>query len=335
MYLAQKYINGRICYFIRESYPHGEYFLSRELIALGPDPGRFIIYPGGNSFYVDAVIENQIIALGKEADPVVLEDIFWRFLRPRIRRALEPFRNREKRHRSERKKRPAGEDPDARIHMFDKRRWHFLRFGHTDQPHHTRLPPKMFRRFLNKSRDEIEQMFIDMERELPIREYKIYAYVSFNLQRYFAESVARNHPQMLDQTQIDEHFIHQICLLNTDPLFWAGMPFEDRLNDYLIRYVLMYFDYDFAPSSFMDEYLRQFINNRRDYRPPPGSNSVGLQEASTVFGRSKEELRKMSARELTRQYRQKAQKIHPDKGGDHDKFVRLTEAYQELLKTKR
>ncbi len=334
MYLAQTYINGKTCYFIRESYPHGNYFLSRNLIELGPDPGRFIVYPGGNSFYIDASIEDRINVQGREADPEVLEDIFWRFLRPSIRRALEPFRNREMRHRSGRKKWQAPEKPDPRIHLFDKRRYHFLKFGRTDQRGLSRLPNKMFRLFLNKSRDEIEQMFMSMERKLPIREYKIYMFVSFNLQHRFAQSVARDHPQMLNQTEVDEHFITQICLLNTDPLFWSGMSSPDRLNDYLVRYVLMYFDYDYGPSSFMEDYLRQFINSRRDYRPPSGSNNMSLKEASAIFGRSKEELKKMSTAELIRRYRQKAQKIHPDKGGDHDKFVQLTEAYQKLLRNK-
>jgi len=60
LYLAQKKINGMAHYFIRESYSHGEYFLSRDLIDLGPDPARFIIYPGGNSFYIDEIIEDRI-----------------------------------------------------------------------------------------------------------------------------------------------------------------------------------------------------------------------------------------------------------------------------------
>ena len=334
MYLAQTYVDGKIRYFIRESYPHGEYFLSRDLIDLGPDPARFIIYPGGNSFYIDEIIENRIRELGKEADPDLLEDIFWRFLRPSIRRALASFRNREYRHRSNQRKRDPQPDTSARAHIFDKRRIHFLKFGRADQGNLAHLPEKMFRMFQNKSRDEIEQMLLDMERELPIREYKTYVYVIFDLQHYFYESIARSHPQMLNQVKVDEYFIEEVCRLNVDPLFWSGMSTEERLNDYLVRYAYMYFDYDYGPSSFMDEYLRQFINNRRDYRPPPGSSRVSLNEASTVFGRSKAELKKMSARELTRQYRQKAQEIHPDKGGDHDTFVKLTEAYQKLLRSK-
>ena len=335
MYLAQKKITGEICYFIRESYPYEHYFLSRDLIDLGPDPGRFIIYPGGNSFYIDEIIENRINELGKKADPDKLEDIFWRFLHPEIRRALEPFRRREKRHQANRRKNRPQEDPDARVHIFDKRRTHFLRFGHTDQRNIAHLPQKMFRMLLNKSRDEIEQMFMDMERELAVREYKTYTYVIFDLQQCFYESFARSNPQMLNQDKVDEHFIEQVCRLNTDPFFGAGMPSGNRLNEYLVRYVLMYFDYDYAPGSFMDEYLRQFINSRRDYRPPYRNSNFTLKEACAIFGQSKEELKKMSRKELTRQYRQKAQKLHPDKGGDHDKFVKLTEAYHELLRTKR
>jgi hypothetical protein len=334
LYLAQKHINGKVCYFIRESYPEEDYFLSRDLIDLGPDPARFIIYPGGNSFYIDETIEDRMNRLGQKADPDVLEDIFWRFLRPDIKRALEPFRNREKRHQPHRKKRRQQADPDARVHIFDKRRIHFLRFGRTDQGDLARLPQKMFRMLLNKSRDEIEQMFMDMERELAIRELKTYAFVIFDLQHYFSESVARNNPRMLNQTKVDEHFIEQVCRTNMDPIFWDGMPAKDCLNEYLVRYVLMFFDHDYGPGSFMDEYLRQFINSRREYRHPSKNSTITLKETGAIFGRTKEELKKMSRSELTRRYRLKAQELHPDKGGDPDKFVKLTEAYHELLRTK-
>ncbi len=334
MYLAQKKIKGTTFYFLRESYPDGDNFLSRDLIDLGPDPGRFIIYPGGNSFYLDEIIENRISELGKRADPDELEDIFWRFLHPQIKRALEPFRSREKRHQASRRKNRLPEDPDARVHIFDKRRAHFLRVGRTDQRNIARLPQKMFRMLLNKSRDEIEQMFMDMERELAVREYKTYAYVIFNLQDYFYESFAGRNPEMLNQDRVDEQFIKQVCRLNLDRYFWAGTPAGDRLNEYLLRYVLMFFDYDYASSSLMDEYLRRFINNRRDYRPPLRNRNSTLKAASTIFGQSKEALQAMNRKELTRQYRQKAQKLHPDKGGDHDRFVKLSEAYHELLRTK-
>jgi hypothetical protein len=140
---------------------------------------------------------------------------------------------------------------------------------------------------------------------------------------------------MLSQTKVDEHFIERICRLNRDTLFWAGMEISDRLHEYLVRYVLMHFDYDYAPGSFMEDYWRQFINSRREYRPPFRSTAASLTEASSLLGLSSADLKKMSRRELIRLYRRKAQQWHPDKGGDQDKFVKLTEAYHALIKTKK
>ena len=335
MYLAQKYINGQNHYFIRESYHRGDRLLSRDLVDLGPDPGRYIIYPGGNSFYIDEAIENSLIDLGRQPDSVQLEDIFWRFVHPEIKRALETFRSREKRHQAHRRKSRPRDFHQAGIHVFDKRRIHFLRFGQMDQRNLSRLPQKIFHGVSGKSRDEIEQMFMEMEQELALREYKAYAYVIFDLQQYFHESFARSNPHMLSEEKVDAHFIQQVCRLNSDPEFWAGMPSGNSLGEYLIRYVLMYFDHDYTPASLRDEYLRQFINSRRQYRPPRKHRSVILKEASTIFGRSEEVLVKMSRTDLSSLYRQRAQELHPDKGGDHDRFVELTESYNELAGTKK
>jgi curved DNA-binding protein CbpA len=43
----------------------------------------------------------------------------------------------------------------------------------------------------------------------------------------------------------------------------------------------------------------------------------------------------MSRKELVRIFRRRAQEFHPDKGGDPEKFVELTEAYHMLLSTKK
>ena len=64
MYLARKSTNGMIRYFIRESYRDGDHFLSRDLFDLGTDPAKYIIYPGGNAFYIDPVIEDRLDTLG-------------------------------------------------------------------------------------------------------------------------------------------------------------------------------------------------------------------------------------------------------------------------------
>ena len=335
MYLASKKTNGQNHYFIRESYQQEDIFLSRDLIDLGPDPTRYIVYPGGNAFYIDGVIEDQLIELGAEADLDELEGIFWRFVRPDIRRALESFRRREERHQADRKNKTPPIKESGPLHIFDKRRVHYLKFGQTDQRYIERVPLKLFRWLHHKSRDEIEQQFVEMEDELNPREFKTYTYTIFNLQQFFYESFAKNHPQMLSQEKIDEHFIGQVCRLSTDPQFWAGMKTTNRLHEYLVRYVLMHFDYDYAPGSFMEDYLWQFINSRREYRPPFKRAAVSLKRASSFLGESQAVLKKMSSRDLARLYRRKAQELHPDKGGDHDNFVQLTEAYRELMRTKK
>ena len=334
MYLATKKINGQLHYLIRESYRQGDVLLSRDLMELGTDPARYIIYPGGNSFYIDTVIEDRLLDLGVRDTLDGLENIFWRFVRPDIRRALETFRHREDRQRASRKKEGPVVEPDVWFHVFDRRRVHFLKFGRIDQRNIGRMPPKLFRGLRDKSRDEIEHWFMDMEGELNPREYKTYTYAIFDIQKFFYESYAAGNPQLLSQDKVDAHFIEQLCRLNQDQVFWAGMKPAGSLRRHLIRYVLMHFDYDFAAGSFLDDYLRQFINSRRDYRPPFKSKAASLKEASSILGEPPSRLKEMSRRNLARLYRRKAQELHPDKGGDHDQFVRLTRAYNELMKSK-
>ena len=335
MYLAQKKIKGKTHYFIRESYRRAEQFLSRDLIALGTDPGQYIVYPGGNSFYVDAVIEEGLAELDIEADQEALEEVFWRFLDPEIRRALEHFRHRAERSRRSRRAEEPAKPLDAPAHIFDQRRIHFLKFGQIDQRDIGKLPKSLFRVLYRKSRDEIEQAFLDMETVLAPREYKTYTYAIFNLQQFFYESFAKTNPQMLNQSQVDDHFIKQVCTLNRDRSFWAGMPADDRLQEYLIRYVCMYFDYDFGSGALLEDYIRNFINSKRACRPPDPTSAVNLKEASILFGESKEALHRLSRSELARRYRRQALKLHPDQGGNHEKFVKLTEVYHGLLRTKK
>ena len=335
MYLAQTNINGRIHYSIRESYRSGDHFLSRDLFDLGTDPAEYIIYPGGNAFYIDPVIEDRLDAADVALQDNTLEDIFWRFLDPRIQRVLEHFRHREA---LSRKRKKSGEKPakaESVVHIFDRRRLHYLKFGRMEQGYLWLVPQKLFNVLRDKSRDEIEQLFLDMESQLNPREYKAYTYVIFDINRFFNESFAKNRPQYLKQRDVDDHFIAEICDLNRDPMFWAGMQTSNRLQDYLVRYVLMYFDYDFAPRSWVDDYIRNFINSRRDYQPPFGAGSVTWDEAGAIFDETKDALKTMNRQELARIFRRRAQELHPDKGGDSEKFVKLTKAYDMLLRIKK
>ncbi len=335
MYLAQKKIAGVAHYFIRESYWDGHHYLSRDLIDLGTDPAEHIVYPGGNAFYIDPAIEDHLDELGVSMDADALEDIFWRFLDLRIQRVLEHFRHRGQCSRQTDNPRGASGAAQPPVHIFDKRRLHYLKFGRMEQGYLWLVPQKVFNILRHKSRDEIEQQFMDMELQLAPREYKAYAYVIFNIHRFFTESLATKRPQYLEQSDVDDYFVDEICKLNRDQAFWAGMQAATRLREYLVRYVLMYFDYDFAPRSWMQDYIREFMNSHRAYRPPIKSASLSMAEASAIFDETQEALKKMSRQDLVRLFRRKAQEFHPDKGGDPEKFVRLTRAYHTLLRRKK
>jgi len=334
LYLAQKTVNGQTYYSIRESYFHQNRILSRKLFDLGTDPAQYIVYPGGNSFYIHESIEDRLNDLNVHLKNDDLEDIFWRFLDPTIRRALETFRNRQRNLRHGKVSKAKNTATTSDFHIFDRRRILYLRCGRTNQRNISCVPHKLFRILKDKSRDEIEQMFLRMEKILAIREYKTYAYVIFNLQDFFSQWFAQTSPKLLDQKEVDKHFVEEICRLNNDLEFWGGMETCDRLNEYLVRYAVMYFDYDYATKSFMEEYIRKFINSRRDYRPPFKFRKINLEEAGGMFKETPEALKKMSRKDLVRLYRKRAQKYHPDKGGDHNTFIKLTRAYHNLLKTK-
>ena len=337
MYLARKKIKGVTHYLVRESCPapDGDYLISRDLLDLGDDPAKHIIYPGGRCYYVDEEVEAAIRSAATEPTSEEIDEIFWPFVKKTVQRTMEPFRRSSRCIRVTKLSEEEKEQINTKVHMFDKRRMYYLRYGGIDQSRIWRVPPKLFRVLLKKSRDEIEQYFMEMERVLEPREYRQYVYVIFDLPRFFTEMVARTIPQALNQDQLDEYFLEEIKKLNGDKAFWTGMEMDEWLHDYLTRYVIMFFDYDFGPSSFMDDYIRQFINGHRQFRFPQKKSAVSLDEASEIFGVSSEELKKMSKREFTHLYRVKAHEYHPDKGGEQETFVKLTEAYKDLLRGKK
>ena len=96
----------------------------------------------------------------------------------------------------------------------------------------------------------------------------------------------------------------------------------------------MFFDYEFDGGSAWDEYLQNFINSKRFYSAPSRQTKIAITEIVEIFGVTEEDLKAMKKSELTKLFRQKAHEVHPGKGGEHDTFVRLTEAYKELLRNK-
>lgn len=338
MYLATKIIHGERQYFIRQSILQDSVYISRELMHLGSDPSVFIVYPGGRSFYIDENVENILNTKLSEWNYQELEDIFWPFIRPDIRRSVGCFR---RRGFSGRKRYSLTRDESDFIrnylHIIDKRRYNYLRTGELDQSKQGVIPEKFYRQLVFKCRDELEQLFLQMESRLEPSEYSLYVYSFLYLRRFFTEISAGRMPQALDQDRLEKLCIQEICDLNQDDSFWQGMDASSSLHPYLLRYLFMFFDFPFGPDSSMNDYFREFYNRSRQsfgtHQAP--ARSFASHEVTEVMGVSREKLSAMSSNQVTRLFRRLAMKMHPDRGGDHDKFIKLMEVYNHVLAGKK
>jgi hypothetical protein len=328
MYLARMKIKDQTHYYIRETYPDGTCLKCRDVFHLGTDPSKHIIYLDAHGYYYDEAIEETLAQFGLYPDQDELDHIFWDFLDPEIKRVIRGFQ------RSFDNAKTDLSEPHPQVHMFDKRRIHYLRFAQMDQRNLGKMPLKVFNVLHGKSRDEIEQYFLGQERILRPNELRIYVYTIFDLQRFFLELIATQRPDDLNQIKMDEFFVDAVCRLNDDKKFWAGMETSDRLQDYLIKYVIMYFDNEFPRRSLFQDYLRDFMNRHRTYLPPKKVR-VNMEEAARLFETSREKLKQMDLKCFNRLYRKMALKHHPDKGGDHETFVKFTKYYHGLLRKKK
>ncbi|MGI6657456.1 MAG: J domain-containing protein [Desulfobulbus sp.] len=330
MYLACVETDSRQRHYIlRESYRDQDRFLFRDLVDLGPNPGRFCRETGDSSFVIDEELLEILERKGLGDCYEKLEKLLFPFANPAVQRRMAPFFHRSRyRHWK-----PAEEQVLHRaLHetcALDRRRLHFLRLGRT-APGMVEKTAALYIGLLDKSRDEIEQMIMAMEQKLPPRDYQSYLFEAFDLQRFFKESLAAHFPQILDRDRLDAAFVGEICRVAADRDFWAGFP-EDRLPSPLVRYLIMYFDgaEDIGPSWAR---TRQSFRSRR-FRPGSGApkQKISRNEALNLFGLTPESLAELSQKELTRLYRRQAMHLHPDKGGDAERFIRLTAAYEMLL----
>jgi len=324
MYLARIKKENQITYILRESVQKEEGFGFRDICDLGPCPGAWIDYPGGNAWYLSPELESRVSKAARNFDPDRFEDLFRPFIRPAVRRATETFSRRS----SSGFKRMGKKEKQAlalSVHDFDKRRAHYLKFGNMDQGSLENMPAVLFKNLKDKSRDEIEQGFMAREKCIRPRDLKSYVYTVFDLQRFFKSFMARQMPHAMDQDRVETFFIKELCLLNQD--FFC---LTDHLHDYLIRYAIMFYDHTYGDTVLLDDMARDFMFRRRNFTPPP-KPLVPLSEARKIFGLSLEGMKTMDKKTLTRKFRKLARKHHPDKGGDHEKFVEINEAYQALL----
>jgi hypothetical protein len=332
MYLARRRINGHLHYFISRSYQEGRCWRSEDLLQLGPDPARFIKKIGRDSFYVDEKIEKKLKEAGEDVDHGEVEQLFLTFVSKSMR---ESYDHSSLRNHSQRRIRLSYYEErrlQNQIRFFDRRRLLYLKTGALDLSGISTLPIRYFLSLADKSRDEIEQNLMVQEAELKPREYKSYVYASLNLQKFFARREARTMPQFLDQERLDQVFLDELCRINGSYLFWMGKAPGKIIHPYLIRYLIMFFDYGWAAENYWEEYIRRFMDSHRQHRPPAFTARFSEKKAGELFGMGLERLRKLSRQELTRLYKRRAKELHPDKGGDHEKFIFLTQAFKSLVR---
>ncbi len=333
MYLARTVANSIYQYSIRQSFmdEKSNNYTYRTLFDLGTNPSSFVHLIDEEFCFFSSELEKKLSQFTEKDPSYLLEKLLWDFIPFEARQRLSYFRGREKRSirpfTSEDKKQ-VGQHVD----IFDKRRLCYIRHGGVDHTRIQRMPLKFYRPLLGRCRDEKEFFFTRQERDLKPTEYKSYIFNIFNLQQFFSHSYSSFMPEALDQKEIADHFIDCLCALNNNQTFWRSNPVSTSLNQHLIRYVIMFFDYDFKEGSKENDYVRQFMNNHRRFRWPDHKKKIHDDQTQALFGSTILELKKLNRTDFIRLFRKKAKELHPDKGGDHDQFVLLVEIYNRLLK---
>ncbi len=335
MYLARQIEDGRNLYFIRESYHDGTHWKSRDLVALGEDPGRWVHTPAQTSYYIDEKIEDRLRDKGIEASQEDLEEIFWPFLDPAVRRIIEHYSPRRSGKAGRRVAQSQLADLQKDLHIFDKRRLYFLRYGSAELRKMSSRPMRVYNRLLEKSRDEIEQMIERMEPALRRAERRAYIYFIFDLQRFFSSPLAERYPQAMDPDRMDEAFLEDVCRLQADSVLFQHEHGSEGLDPVLIRYVIMYFDNEFHAPNAEWNYIQDFMHRHRSHRKPMRRGPrLPVEEACKSLEIDPSSLPKLSLKQLAQHYRKKALESHPDRGGTHEQFIALTRAYKDLLARK-
>lgn len=336
MYLATLTRGQTKHYEIRQSLPGDDHrYLEYQVVFdLGGDPGRYIERLSDDICYFSAELEDRLQQETSEDASLILEELLWDFLPAEEQTRLSIFRHRGKARvsaLSEGERSAIEKD----IHLFDRRRLYYLRYGAVDQSRIFRLNPKLYRPLLNKCRDEREFYLLDLEKALQHNELRTYVFAIFDLQRHFTESFSATMPEALNQIDIADFFIEEICSLNDDISFWRTGTGGTSLHDHLIRYMIMFFDHGYGRRSLFDDFVREFMGRHRAFSWPEKKPAVSTGQAEKIFQRKWQKLQKMNRRELTRLYRERAKELHPDSGGNHEQFIELNGAYASLMARKK
>lgn len=335
MYLAKQVMSGKTLYFIRESYQEGPRWKSRDIFELGEDPSAWIHYPGGVGYYIHDQVEEALRSKGIDASQEELEKIFLPFLAPEVRKVIRQFPGKGSKRGHRRYSRRELTELQKEIHVFDKRRIGFLRSGASDPRKVPFYPLRLYNRLLQKSRDEIEQMFEEREARLPPGERKQYIYFIFDLSRHFTSPLATDWPQAMDPDKMDRAFLEEICRYQEDRSLFPESTVTRGLHPCLVRYVIQYYDNEFLVPDWEGTTIEDFIRRHRVHpRFARQSPQLSVKEACKILAIPEQDFKGLGPKQLAQHYRQKALACHPDQGGTHERFIRLTRAYKDLLARK-
>lgn len=333
MYLATLQYGEKTAYEIRQSYPVDKCstYKYKTVFNLGESPGDYMEEFDDHIVLFHSDLVAAVSSHTKEDEDDLLEQLLFRFLPHEVQSKIALY------HRPDTAKRPpltSHEKDDIRdqVHIFDRKRLYYLRYGAVDQSRLSNLHEKCCKVLLYQSRDEREYYFQEEEKVLNPGEYLQYVYAIFNLQIHFNHSFAPFFPEALAVEEVADHFISEICRLNSNKQFWKGDRSGEYLHSHLQRYLIMFFDFSAAPKSFLHDFARQFRDNHRSFRWPEKRSTIKPERVSEIFETPYNELKSMSPEQLNRLYRKKAMQFHPDKGGDHHDFVELTAVYNDLLR---
>jgi hypothetical protein len=328
MYIARRVVDGKLHFRISHSYKKERWWRNEDLVDLGPDPGRFVLPSGRDGgFVITELIRKELCGRGIRPQAGELEELFLEFAPAHLRKidGKEKVGNEGRRRRRLRE----GERKrlEAEIALFDRRRLHYLVWGDFDLSAINILPIEVFQLLADKSRDEIEQDLLRREQVLAPEEYNRYVFAVFNLQPYFIYLENGAMPAGTERESLDLLFIEELCQINASSWFWMEEVPPARFHPHLIRYPVMFFDYDLKPGVSWEDYLRD--SGRRS----PSFAADGSEEKATeLFGISVAQVRALSDHDLHSLYKKRALALHPDHGGDQEEFIRLRKTYEEIMK---
>ncbi|PID75319.1 MAG: hypothetical protein CSB23_04375 [Deltaproteobacteria bacterium] len=333
MYLATEQQRGVTRYRIRISVQTDkDLYASQTVFDLGPDPCRFFnIVAEHCVIFDDALLSAlQDAEIRRPADE--LEKLLFAFFPQDVQQRLLLFRDRGIKYKGPLSPEEK-EQIQRQVHIVDKRRLYYLRYGAVDQSRLYRLNEKCCRPLIGQSRDEREYYFREQEKVLEPGMYLQYVYAIFNLCRHFQQSFASWLPEALPRDEIGRHLKEALRLLQLDTSFWQAEKAGEQLHPHLQHYLWMLRNFVPRTASFQQRFAEDFIAGRRQFKWPERKTPTASPEKfKEIWGVSREQLQAMSQRELTRLYRKKALELHPDKGGDAELFIVMREIYTALSK---